>query len=167
MTILLDHEVDNLFPFEPEELLKEIVSQVLEFMKFPYEVEVSVLITDKGTIRVINQQQREIDRETDVLSFPMCEFDHPGNFTSKRFEDSISVSMETEEVLLGDIVLCQDVIRNQAKEYGHSEKREFAFLVVHSLLHLMGYDHMEEDERIQMEQKQREIMEYLNIPREG
>ncbi|MCI5732265.1 MAG: rRNA maturation RNase YbeY, partial [Eubacterium sp.] len=69
------------------------------------------------------------------------------------------------ELVLGDIVLCSDVVREQAEEYGHSELREFSFLVVHSLLHLFGYDHVEEEERIEMEEKQRDIMNQLQILR--
>ena len=86
---------------------------------------------------------------------------------SETFENSLTTSFESQELLLGDIVLCTDIIKSQAKEYGHSEKREFSFLVVHSLLHLLGYDHMEEEERVQMEEHQREIMSGLKIGRGG
>ena len=86
---------------------------------------------------------------------------------SVSIENSLTTSFESQELLLGDIVLCTDIIKSQAKEYGHSEKREFSFLVVHSLLHLLGYDHMEEEERVQMEEHQREIMSGLKIGRGG
>ena len=96
----------------------------------------------------------------------MMEYDTPGGFEGQAFENSMTISPESEELVLGDIVLCSDVIAEQAEEYGHSELREYSFLIVHSMLHLFGYDHMEEEERKQMEAKQREIMEQMGIPRE-
>ena len=128
---------------------------------------VSIVLTDDETIHVYNREYRDVDRATDVLSFPMMEYDTPGGFEGQAFENSMTISPESEELVLGDIVLCSDVIAEQAEEYGHSELREYSFLIVHSMLHLFGYDHMEEEERKQMEAKQREIMEQMGILRES
>ena len=94
----------------------------------------------------------------------LCD-DAPGCFEGQAFENSITISAESEELVLGDIVLCSEVIQEQAKEFGHSQLREFSYLIVHSMLHLFGYDHMEEEEREQMETLQREIMDQMGISR--
>ena len=113
----------------------------------------------------MNMEFRQIDRPTDVLSFPMVNFDEPGVWCGKAVESSVSISPETGELVLGDIVLCSQIIKEQAQEYGHSEYREFAFLVVHSLLHLFGFDHMENDERVRMEKEQKSILQRCQIER--
>ncbi len=165
MTIYLENETDYTFPFPLREQLERIISFVIDYVDCPYEPEVSVTVVSKDEIQVINKEFRNIDKPTDVLSFPMMEYEIPGDFENSLFLDSLTVSPESEELILGDIVLCQEIICEQAKEYGHSEEREFSFLVVHSMLHLFGYDHMEEEERILMENKQKEIMEQLGIHR--
>lgn len=165
MTIYFENETEAEFDFAPEEQVEKIVTCVADYVACPYELEVSITVVDKEEIHAINKEFRQIDRPTDVLSFPMMEYETPADFESEVFIESLVVSPETEEVVLGDIVLCADIIREQAKEYGHSELREFAFLVVHSMLHLFGYDHMEEEERVVMEEKQREVMEILQIKR--
>ena len=113
----------------------------------------------------MNREHRGIDRATDVLSFPMLEFGIPGDFTGIDEEMSDVFDPETGELMLGDIVISADKVMAQAEEYGHSPKREYAFLIAHSMLHLCGYDHMEDGERKEMEQKQREILEKINILR--
>ena len=137
----------------------------LEYVQCPYEAEVSLLITHDEEIREMNREHRGIDRATDVLSFPMLEFERPGDFTGIDEEMSDVFDPESGELMLGDIVISADKVIAQAEEYGHSPKREYAFLIAHSMLHLCGYDHMEDDERKVMEQKQREIMEKINILR--
>lgn len=112
----------------------------------------------------MNLEYRNIDRPTDVLSFPMLEYEMPGDFGGLE-EQEDAFDPESGELLLGDIVISSDRVLAQAEEYGHSPLREYAFLIAHSMLHLFGYDHMEEEERLVMEQKQREIMEKINIPR--
>ena len=112
----------------------------------------------------MNRQFREIDRATDVLSFPMVDYEKPGDFAFLEEDDSC-FHPESGELMLGDIVISKEKVTAQAEEYGHTKEREFAFLVAHSMLHLFGYDHMEEGERAIMEQKQREILEQLNILR--
>ena len=109
-------------------------------------------------------EQRQIDRATDVLSFPMVDYECPGEFDFLEERDDC-FNPETGELVLGDIVISKEKVVSQAEEFGHSLKREFAFLIAHSMLHLSGYDHIEEDERLEMEEKQRELMNKLNILR--
>ena len=124
-----------------------------------YEAEVSVILTDNETIQEINREQRGIDSPTDVLSFPLVDYERPSDFD--HVEDAVEdyFNPETGELMLGDIVISVDKVEEQAQKYGHSQKRELAFLVAHSMLHLCGYDHMEDEERLEMEQRQREILE--------
>ncbi|MBO4396397.1 MAG: rRNA maturation RNase YbeY [Eubacterium sp.] len=153
------------FDFDESELLETLVRETMKELECPFEVEVSVSIVDGEEIRGINNEFREIDSVTDVLSFPMNEFDVPGCFSGEVFSASKTLDPDTGELMLGDIVLCAEKVKSQAAEYGHSEKREYAFLIVHSLLHLSGYDHMTDDERQIMENYQRSILENLEILR--
>ena len=121
--------------------------------------EINVLVTDDASIRTINKAYRNIDKATDVLSFPMCDFETPGDFSHLEETPEEYFDPDTGELLMGDIVISVDKVKEQAEKYGHSQTRELAFLVAHSMLHLSGYDHMEDEERIQMEDMQREILE--------
>ena len=165
MTINIDKETEINFDFEEEEYVERVILAAMDYVDCPYEAEVNVLFTDNAGIHEMNREYRGIDRPTDVLSFPMVEYEQPGNFDSLEEEQSDCFHPETGELLLGDIVLSYDKIKEQAAEYGHSELRELCFLVAHSMLHLFGYDHMEEEERAQMEQMQREILSGRNILR--
>lgn len=165
MTVYYENETEFKFPFSEHEHLQKLIRFVTDFVACPYETEVSVTIVGKERIQEINREFRQVDRPTDVLSFPMMEYDKPSDFQGKTFQSTISLSPGTGELVLGDIILCAEVISEQADEYGHSELREFSFLVVHSMLHLFGYDHMEESERIEMEELQKDIMEKLGINR--
>ncbi len=119
-------------------------------------LEVSVLVTDNKGIREINQKHRGIDSPTDVLSFPMYEG-----------KEELLREIEYEEnVPLGDIVISLDKVKEQAKEYGHSERREFGYLLVHGLLHLFGYDHMEETEKEVMRKREEELLNKLSLTRD-
>ena len=100
-------------------------------------------LTDNEGIHAINKEYRQIDRPTDVLSFPMLSYETPGDFSFLSDENEDDFNPDTGEVMLGDIIISVDKVKEQALEYGHSEKREFAFLITHSMLHLFGYDHME------------------------
>ena len=111
-------------------------------------------------IKEINREQRDIDKETDCLSFPMLEFDKPADF-SRVGEGPCDLDPETGELILGDIVISRDHIVSQAELYGHDIQREFAFLTVHSMLHLCGYDHIDDDDARLMEERQKIIMESL------
>lgn len=165
MTIYVENQGDISFSFSMEEQLDRLTAFVTDYVGCPYEPELSVTLVTKDEIHRLNREFRQVDRPTDVLSFPMTEYDQPAVFSGQTFEKSLTLSPETEEMVLGDIVLCSEVVCEQAEEYGHSALREFSFLVVHSLLHLFGYDHVEEEERIEMEQLQKEIMNELQIMR--
>ena len=126
----------------------------------------SLLLTDNKGIREFNRENRGIDKETDVLSFPNIEFDKESNFDLVEEEEVDYFDPETGELILGDIIISLEKVKEQALEYGHSEKREFAFLVAHSMFHLCGYDHMVPEEEKIMNEKQELLLSYLNISRE-
>lgn len=165
MTVFFEDEANISFDFDPLRQLEKVISFVKEHVGCPYDVEVSVTLVDKPSIWEINAQHRGMDRPTDVLSFPMMEYDEPADFEGPAFCSTVAISPDTDELVLGDIVLCSQIVKEQAEEYGHSEMREFTFLSVHSMLHLFGYDHISENDRMVMEGKQREIMEGLGIGR--
>ncbi len=164
MTILIENEIDAEFDFDYEDIAKKVIETAMDQLKFPFEAEISLTITDSEGIHAINKEFRNIDSATDVLSFPMVEYEKPGDFDKIESDDDL-FNPETGEVILGDIVLCAERIYSQAEEYNHSVLREYAFLIAHSMLHLFGFDHMTEEEASVMEQKQREILDYLNISR--
>lgn len=165
MTIQIEKEVETSFDFPEEEYAKKVIQAAMEYVDCPYEAEVTVLFTDNAGIQEMNREFRKLDRPTDVLSFPMISYPKAGEFAFLEAEGVDCFHPETGELLLGDIVLSCDKIREQAKEYGHSELREMCFLIAHSMLHLFGFDHMEEEEREQMERMQKEILEGLGIVR--
>lgn len=163
-SIYYEEEGSVNLPFDPEAIGMTVIEEALEYIGCPYEVEISLLVVNDPEIQEMNRNFRQIDAPTDVLSFPMLEYQVPGDFSGfEEAEDAFNP--ESGELLLGDIVISKDKVLRQAEEYGHSPKREFAFLIAHSMLHLFGYDHMEEDERLVMEQKQREILERVGILR--
>lgn len=164
MTLLFEEEGDLTLPFACESLAARVVEAALNYVDCPYEAEVNLLLTMNDEIHEMNQNFRGIDRATDVLSFPMIDYIEAGNFDF--LEEAMEYfDPETGELVLGDIVISKEKVISQAKEYGHSIEREYAFLIAHSMLHLFGYDHMEEAERITMEEKQKEILEQLQILR--
>ena len=126
----------------------------------------NLTFTDPETIRETNRDFRNIDKVTDVLSFPAIDLERPGDLSTVKEGDPAYFDVDTGELILGDIMICVDKAIEQAGEYGHSLKREIAFLITHSLLHLLGYDHETDDERLVMEEKQEKILKDLNITRE-
>ncbi len=166
MTFCVENETDCVFPFSLEDIVKLVGEAVLEEENCPYEVQVNVVVTDHVGIRELNREFRGIDRETDVLSFPNLEFSKEGVFDIDENQEADYFDPDTGELLLGDIMISADKVMEQAQSYGHSIKREFAFLVAHSMLHLCGYDHMEEAEGRVMEHKQEEILSRLDITRD-
>lgn len=164
MTLYIEEEGTVILPFDVKETAELMAETVLEYEDCPYEAEVNLLLTDDEEIRVMNREYRQIDRATDVLSFPMLEYEIPGDLSCIE-ERADAFNPETGELMLGDIVISKDRVISQAEEYGHSVRREYAFLIAHSMLHLFGYDHMEEDERKIMEDRQRGIMEKAGILR--
>lgn len=165
MSFYLDEECTVPFDFEYEKLARDVVAFCLEYEDFPYEAEVNLTLTDNEGIHKINSVHRQIDCPTDVLSFPMLSYDQPGDFSFLREENEDDFNPDTGEVMLGDIVISVDKVLEQAESYGHSPRREFAFLIVHSMLHLFGYDHIEEKDARVMEPKQRQILELMKISR--
>lgn len=165
MTVIIEQEVNVPFEFEYEKTANEVIVAAIEAEGFPYEPEINLLLVDNETIADINREHREIDRPTDVLSFPMIDYETAGDFSKAEGEYGENVNPDTGEILLGDIIISVPKVIEQAKEYGHSEKREFAFLITHSMLHLFGYDHMEPEEAAIMENKQRTILDSMGITR--
>ncbi len=166
MSFYIEKECEVNFPFDEEALARQVVEYTLDYMKFPYEAEVNLTLTDNEGIRQINREFREIDRPTDVLSFPLLSYDSPGDFSFLEREAEDDFNPDTGEALLGDIVISVDKVKEQAAEFGHSQKREYAFLIVHSMLHLFGFDHMTEEDAAVMEEKQKLILSVLNILRD-
>ena len=166
MNLYLENETEREFPFSVEDTARLVCQAVLEGEGCPYEAQVSIVLTDGRGIREMNREYRGIDRETDVLSFPNVDFEEEGVFDIDEDSEADYFDPETGELVLGDILISVDRVYGQAQEYGHSVRREFAFLVAHSMLHLCGYDHMEEEERARMERRQEEILTGLGITRD-
>ncbi|MBR5272655.1 MAG: rRNA maturation RNase YbeY [Clostridia bacterium] len=135
-------------------LIRKCCAAVLKKEGVVDNCEISVTVVDNETIRSLNSQTRGIDKETDVLSFPLGE------------NGEYEVNYATDALLLGDIVISLTKAVEQAQEYGHSVEREIAFLTVHSMLHLLGYDHIEENDRKIMRAREEEILNYMGITRE-
>lgn len=165
MTIDFENESSKNLGIELYEIAEEVISFTLDYMNCPYEAQVSLLITDNEEIHQMNLEHRQIDRPTDVLSFPMVEYETPGDFDFLEEAGDDCFEPDSGELMLGDIVISADKVIEQAAEYGHSIKREYAFLITHSMLHLMGFDHMTEEEAAEMERLQREILDELQITR--
>lgn len=156
MTLLIDNRTDFELTEEFEKLFNDVVKESLRYEEFDPDCEVSLSIVNNDEIQEINRQFREIDAPTDVLSFPLLTFE----------EGEQADVNENNEIMLGDIIISIDKAKAQAEEYGHGLRRELAFLTAHSMLHLMGYDHMEEEEQKEMFKKQDDILNNLGITRE-
>lgn len=143
-------------------LVQNVCDEALRYEQCDFEAQISITFTDNEGIREINDEYRDIDKPTDVLSFPMLEFDEDGQILDNEFEYDVDGA-----IMLGDIVISLEKAQSQAEEYGHSMEREIAFLCAHSMLHLLGYDHVNsvEEEKI-MFSKQEEILNNLGITRE-
>ena len=166
MTFCVESETKQTLPFDVEDVAGKVIREALAFEKCPYEAEVSVLLTDSEKIHVMNKEFRGIDRPTDVLSFPNVDYEIPADFSEVEEHAEDYFNLESGELCLGDIVINVDRVYEQAHTYGHSPLREYAFLIAHSMLHLLGYDHMESSEAAVMEEKQEEILKMLGITRE-
>ena len=164
MRIYLENEGDLELDLNYQEVAQRVGDAVLDYEQCPYESEVELLLTMDEEIREMNREFRDIDLATDVLSFPMIAYESPADFAFLE-EDESCFDPDTGELMLGNIVISKQKVVEQAEEYGHTVEREYAFLIAHSMLHLLGYDHMEEEERAVMEKKQREILDGLGITR--
>lgn len=165
MTLYAENETDYEFPFPYEETARLVMEAALDSEGCPYECTVNLLITDNEGIHEYNKNYRGIDKETDVLSFPNLDFETPADFSKAEEHEADYFDPDSGELILGDVIISADKVKEQAQAYGHEEKREFAFLVAHSMLHLCGYDHMEDGERLVMEEKQESILQGLGITR--
>ena len=166
MAIFYEEETAFDVEFNAKEIAEAVINQVADMEEVPYEFDVYVTIVNQETIHEINLEHRGIDRTTDVLSFPNLDFDKPGDFSLVEENEANYFDPETGILLMGDIIINAEKVVEQALEYGHSQKREFAFLVAHSMLHLCGYDHMNDKEAAMMESKQKEALNTLGITRE-
>ena len=165
MTVNVTNETTKEFDFSFEEVGSRVVNAVLQEEGFPFEACVDITLVDLKDIQNLNQQQRGMDRPTDVLSFPMLEYPAPGDYSNVEELDD-NFDPDSGEAVLGDIVICLDKVITQAEDYGHSKKREYAFLVCHSMLHLLGYDHETQNEEAVMFRKQETILDDLGIRRD-
>ena len=136
MTLLIDNRSNYELSDEMKSVFEKVCMESLVYEEFDTDCEISLSLVNDEEIHEINKQFRNIDRPTDVLSFPQLTFE----------EGEEADVNENGEIVLGDIIISVDKAKEQAEEFGHSMKREMAFLAVHSMLHLMGYDHMEKDE---------------------
>ena len=158
MTINIEYETEKKLEIPYEKIIRDIIPAALDYEKCPYEAEVNVILTDNDAIQEINREYRQIDAPTDGLSFPMIEYETESDFS--HVEDSVEdfFNPESGELILGDIIISVEKVIEQAEKYGHSKERELAFLIAHSMLHLCGYDHMDDEERERMEARQRDIL---------
>ena len=142
-----------------EEIIKKVVEQCFKEENMENsKLYISITLTNPEHIHEINKQYRNVDRATDVLSFPMFEKEEIDNKIAQK-------NFEYEDVL-GDIVISIEQVEKQAKEYGHSFEREFAYMLVHGFYHLMGYDHIKEEDKVIMRPKEEKVLEKLGIRRE-
>lgn len=166
--VIIEENTEFKTDFDKQKVAEDVVGEVLKKEGCPFEVEVDILITDSEEVREYNKEYRDIDKTTDVLSFPNIDWEAPADFENIDEEElEMSINPETELTILGEICLNKDRIISQAEEYGHSVKREYAFLIAHSMLHLLGYDHMEEGEAKVMEEKQDMYLSEIGITREN
>jgi len=166
LTLNIEYETEIKLEIDYETIISKVVDMAMDTENCPYEAELNVILTDNEEIKNINKSYREVDAPTDVLSFPMVDYETPADFSHLEDNSDDYFNPETGELLLGDIIVSVEKVTAQAQEYGHSKERELGFLIAHSMLHLFGYDHMEEEERRIMEEKQRIILDKLGITRE-
>lgn len=169
--VILNAEIQTKeeFDFSYEEMAERVCRQALLQEEFPADAEIELTVTGPEEIHEINREYRNVDRETDVLSFPNLEYETPGDFSIIEEDGANCMDPENGCVFVGSIVINAQRVREQAKEYGHSNLREYAFLVAHSMMHLCGYDHVDvsEEEAALMEEKQEQVLKALGIGRES
>lgn len=166
MTVNIENEYLCEISMDYLHIIHDIVDAAINYVKCPYDIEVNVLLTDNEGIQEINRDNRGIDRPTDVLSFPMIDFQIPEEFALVEEHPEEYFDQDTGALNLGDIVISMDKVYEQAREFGHSPERELAFLVAHSMLHLSGHDHEEEAEQLIMEARQEEILQSKGYTRD-
>lgn len=159
-------DLSEILSFDWIRTADDVAREVLREEKCPYECEADLLLIGSERMREINSETRGIDRATDVLSFPGFQYDPPASWKEAEESRSDNFDPETGKLMLGEIVISVPKVKEQAEEYGHSTRREFAFLVSHSMLHLIGYDHMVPEEEKVMFEKQEKVLEVLGITRD-
>lgn len=145
MHLLIENDTSEKIEMDAD--LEKTIREVLKTEGLEDNYEVSITFVDREEIQRLNKEFRNIDRQTDVLSFPLDD----------------DMNLPGEDIMLGDIVICMDVAKDQAREFGHSLRREIMYLTCHSTLHLLGYDHMEEDDKRKMRAREKEIMRNLRV----
>lgn len=147
-------------------IIENIVKHTLENEGVNEEYEISIIFVDNVLIRELNKKYRNIDKETDVLSFPMI------NYPEKKVFKEVFYNCKLDEtyydngmLIIGDIALSMEKAKEQSLEFGHSLEREVCYLLIHSILHLLGYDHIEEEDKIRMRNREEEILNIFNITR--
>jgi probable rRNA maturation factor len=148
-----------------EELIDLVVGKSVELEGIKEEYQVSIILVDNKQIQELNRDYRRLDLPTDVLSFPMLDYDTSGYDCNTSHGDSNVVDLDTGELVLGDIAISLERAFEQSREYGHSFEREVGYLTAHGMLHLLGYDHEGENERTIMRLREEEILGCLNINR--
>lgn len=148
-----------------KKLIVKLLKTANKYSKFNQrKVQVEISFVDKEQIRLLNKKERNVDKATDVLSFPTLNLKPMQKIRIKDFKDDID--QETKHLMLGDIIICEDVAKKNAEEYGHSYERELCYLIVHGFLHLLGYDHMEEDDKKVMRALEEAVLKKYKITRE-
>ncbi len=161
MSVLIDNRQEGIEVDEAmEALVAQVVEKVLAYEECEENYEVSISFVGDEEMRSLNNEYRGIDKETDVLSFPMLDF-----IEEELEEEDEDAEYIDEEIALGDIVISMRSVREQAEDFGHSFNRELAFLLVHGMLHLLGYDHEDEAGEKEMFEKQEAILEEMNLTR--
>ena len=166
MSLFIEEEGNIKLDFDTEEIATLVIDAALELADCPYEAEINLLLTENAQIHEMNLEQRGIDRPTDVLSFPMIEYEEPGDFSVIDEESAEAFNPESGELMLGDIVISKEKVLSQAEEYGHSFERELSYMIVHGFYHLMGYDHIKEEDKAIMRPKEEKVLNKLGITRE-
>ena len=166
MTFYADNETIYEYDFDWKQLFEEVALAVLDYEACPYEAQVALLLTDNDGIHAINKETRNIIQSTIVVESNGVEFETEGNFDHVEDYGLDCFDPDSGELVLGDIIINVNRVVEQAHEYGHSLKREFAFLIAHSMFHLCGYDHMNEHDEKIMFTKQEAVLTQLGITRE-
>ncbi|GFZ30907.1 endoribonuclease YbeY [Clostridium zeae] len=166
--IFIDNRQDKMsVDSEFEKIIEEVILAALKEELVDKACEISVIFVDNDSIKEINKETRDIDRETDVLSFPMLDYPKGKVYKDAYLNYNFDASFFNEgDLVLGDVVLSLEKAKEQSEDFNHSFTRECCYLVVHSILHLLGYDHMEEDEKKIMREREESILGKLNITRE-
>lgn len=165
MILTIEKEYDIDLGFSYDDVAEKVISYVISKFDIPFEFCLSLFLVNNEEIKEINNTHRGIDSATDVLSFPSIEYEIAGQLPDVMAHKEYYFNPEDDSLYLGDIIVSLDKVVEQAKEYGHSEYREFSFLLTHSCLHLMGYDHMTKEEEIEMFSLQKTILDELEITR--